>query len=833
MYQLIRQGSTVIMVLALIVVFNFSFTVFAQDVPPRWDDAFSAIGVDGEIHDAIQSEDGQLYIAGDFRRVGGLLVNGVARWDGVRWHALGQGIGESTLDVVYTIAFDEGGNLIAGGDFAEVRQSNGNVVEVSNLALWDGAQWESIASGVNDIVYDLFADEDGVYIAGAFSSDGANEFELNRITYWDGSSFSSVGDGLGTFGGVEAHALAMDSNGILYAAGTELSGGIFRWDGQDWMFFGAGHDGTVLDMAINDAGQIYVAGDFVSVIQPDDTSLPAARIALWNGTNWETLGAGFNQPVHTIWLDGANLYAGGTFTQSGDGTTDFHYVAQWNGTWAPVGPVNNPDTFEGVNVLLDTAEQGLLAAGSMQLMGTSLVNSLGFWTQGVWTGVGGDGMDAGISALLLTDQGELYAGGDFGFSGTTGANFIAQRANDQWLPLGQGTDGEVRAIEMASDGSVYVGGSFTRVFQTDGTEVLVYGVARWDGTVWSALGNGVNGSVETIAIDANDTIYIGGDFTLDGSEQAELMYVAQWNGTAWAPVGSGMDATVHTLVVGGGGELIAGGAFTSASAVANTRFLASWQNNAWASVGGVTELNGEVYALVVDANGILTAGGAFTEVVSGQNTNYIAQWDGLAWTGLGTPTGNGTSGCCVRTIAVDDLGTVFAGGDFKGVRQPAGPDLQASYIASWNGDNGWTNLDVGMDGAVQVLAMNSIDLFAGGDFRMAGGLASSYLARWSSTVSYVSVEGNPDALPSDVAIVSVYPNPVASNLHVQVALGQFQSIEVGIYDVLGRKVKQIFNGQATRTLNLNVDVSQLANGTYWLTVQGEHSKTTHAFVRAR
>ena len=60
-------------------------------------------------------------------------------------------------------------------------------------------------------------------------------------------------------------ALAMDANGTLYAAGTEISGGIFQWDGQSWSSFGARHDGTIFDIVIDGAGQIYAAGDFISV----------------------------------------------------------------------------------------------------------------------------------------------------------------------------------------------------------------------------------------------------------------------------------------------------------------------------------------------------------------------------------------------------------------------------------------------------------------------------------------------------------------------------------------------------------------------------------------
>ena len=831
MIRLVRSGSFERLILAFL--FLYATPLFAQDVPPRWDDAFAAYGVDGEIHDALLGPDGQLYIAGDFRRVGGLLVNGVARWDGNRWHALGLGVGQSVGDVVYTIAFDSDDNLVVGGDFFEVAQGSGNTIEAINLAQWNGVQWEPVASGVNDVVFDLLPDDNGgLYIAGAFSSDGSDEFELNRIAYWDGNAFSSLGDGLGNFGGVEAHALAMDGSGNLFVAGTELSGGIFQWDGQNWSTFGARHDGVILDIEIDDAGQIYAAGDFVSVTQPDETVLGVSRIALWNGTQWEALGGGFNQPVHTLLLDGAILYAGGAFTGSGDGSVEFHHVAQWNGSWAPVGTVNQPDAFEGVNALVQNEEMGLVATGSMQFIGSALLNGIGFWKDGAWAGMGGNGVDARVRAIELTESGELYIGGDFGFSGNKTTNYIAQRVGGVWSSFGQGTDGEVSAIKVGPDGSVYVGGSFDNVYQSDGTALLAYKIARWDGTTWTAMGTGVNNYVEAIAIDASGTVYIGGSFTQDGSEQGALNYIAEWNGTTWVEVGTGMDEAVFALEMGSGGELIAGGAFTAAGGVANTSYLASWSNNAWGPLAGNTEANGEVYALKMASDGVLTVGGAFTQIATGTSASHIAQWDGQAWSLIGTPLGNGTSNCCVRAIAVDGDGTIFAGGEFFGVRPPAGPDIQVNQIASWNAATGWSRLDDGVDGTVLALGINSEDLFVGGDFLSANGFASSHIARWSSGVSYVSVEDGVPDIPGGISVTSLYPNPVAQALNVQLAIDRPQTIKVEVYDLLGRSVEHVYEGYASTAgvMELVVDAGHFAPGTYILRVKGETISKARTFM---
>ena len=41
-------------------------------------------------------------------------------------------------------------------------------------------------------------------------------------------------------------------------------------------------------------------------------------------------------------------------------------------------------------------------------------------------------------------------------------------------------------------------------------------IAKWDGSLWSALGSGVNGYVYDLAFDASGTVCAGGGFTTAG-----------------------------------------------------------------------------------------------------------------------------------------------------------------------------------------------------------------------------------------------------------------------------------------------------------------------------
>ena len=75
-----------------------------------------------------------LYAGCQFTSAGGRLANRVARWNGNKWSALGEGIGDETA-VVYALKAS-GMHLYAGGSF-----TNAGSIRADNVAVWDGSGW--------------------------------------------------------------------------------------------------------------------------------------------------------------------------------------------------------------------------------------------------------------------------------------------------------------------------------------------------------------------------------------------------------------------------------------------------------------------------------------------------------------------------------------------------------------------------------------------------------------------------------------------------------------------------------------------------------------------
>jgi outer membrane protein assembly factor BamB len=288
-------------------------------------------------------------------------------------------------------------------------------------------------------------------------------------------------------------------------------------------------------------------------------------------------------------------------------------------------------------------------------------------------------------------------------------NAGAPRIPDVWFYPFQSNafDDQVGVIAVA-DGDVYVGGDFLVAGSLSANHI-----ARWDGTAWSALGDGVNGSVRSIAV-LGSNVFAGGYFTRAGNVDAQ--FIAKWDGAAWSALGDGSRENVDALAVLGN-KLYAGRSFTNASGV-TVNGVSKWDGQAWTPVG--QDLNGTPLALASD--GVrLYAGGASL------SPNNLLVWDGDAW----SPVGGGIVGSAwAVVVAGTDLyvgGDIWRAGGLNGVA--------VSGIAKWNG-NAWSNLGGGMTNrgilSPYVFAIAAVggDVYAGGGFLGAGGVPANSIARW-------------------------------------------------------------------------------------------------------
>jgi hypothetical protein len=352
--------------------FSYAGGELARNIA-RWDGgAWSVlagaggVGVDDQVRAMTVFDDGlgpSLFVGGAFGTAGGVLVNRLARWDGVEWSALAGPGGVGLNGWVWALAgFDDGAGscLYAGGEF-----TTAGGVTVNRIARWDGAAWSALTGpsgvGVNAArvgALTVFDDGSGpaLYAGGDFATAGG--VTVNRIARWDGASWSGLtgSGGVGVNGQVRALTVFDDGTGpALYVGGDFTTAGgvtvdrIAKWDGSNWSALtgsgGVGVNGQVRALTVFDDGTgpaLYLGGGFPSV-----AGMTVNYIARWDGISWSVLAGpsevGVNSGVNalTVFADGSGpaLYAGGDFTTAGGIVSKS--MAKWQSCTPP--PVCLPD----------------------------------------------------------------------------------------------------------------------------------------------------------------------------------------------------------------------------------------------------------------------------------------------------------------------------------------------------------------------------------------------------------------------------------------------------------------------------------------------------------
>jgi hypothetical protein len=147
----------------------------------------------------------------------------------------------------------------------------------------------------------------------------------------------------------------------------------------------------------------------------------------------------------------------------------------------------------------------------------------------------------------------------------------------------------------------------------------------------------------------------------------------------------------------------------------------------WVGFNGMPGANSIVYAIAVDSTGNVYVGGAFTAIGT-VAANHIAKWDGSTWSAMGSGITGDMDPSPARVNALAVNGTdLYVGGYFSNAGGVA-----ANCIARWNG-SGWSALSSGVSDGVYALAVGGTDLYAAGWFTTAGGVPANYTAKWDGS----------------------------------------------------------------------------------------------------
>ena|GEM_PF-3190187 len=333
------------------------------------------------------------------------------------------------------------------------------------------------------------------------------------------------------------------------------------------------------------------------------------------------------------------------------------------------------------------------------------------WYDLYWWQALGSGPDDAIYALAYDpDNGILYAGGRFTLIGSaSNVHHVAQWNGSAWSAMDGGVEGtgpEVNTL-LYSNGHLYVGGSFLTADTT-----TVNGIASWNGSSWSALGSGVSGGFDVVFALANDSsnnLIAGGDYTSPAN------HIAKWNGSAWSAFSPEPNNRVDLLAFNPDNNILyASGWFNNIG----KNNIAQWTGTTWEALGnGITKesVPADIFAMAAGSN--LYVGGDF-DYAGTASVNNIAMWDGASWSALGSGTNDSIYGMTYDSAR----NILYVGGKFSS---------PASLLAKWDGLS-WSSIPGSITGnSVWGMTVDPEgNLYIFGDFTQAGGVSTNQIAKW-------------------------------------------------------------------------------------------------------
>jgi hypothetical protein len=530
-----------------------------------------------------------VYAGGEFSTAGGSAASYIAQWNGASWSSVGTGTNHRVEALTVN-----GTDLYAGGFF-----SSAGGVGANRVARWDGSTWSALGSGLggpgNAEVYALAFAGGNLYAEGEFSTAGGSA--ANRIARWNGASWSALGTGVSLInpgGALAGSGTDVYVGGQFVGVGGTAATSLARWDGSGnaWSLAtttpGAGAASSefypgVRALARSSSGDVYATGNFEFA-----GATPARSIAKFDGTAWSALGAGLQGPNfanygngfgEAVAFYGGDLYVGGNFATAGGVTVN--HIARWNGSSFSALGTGVGSGQVTVNALIEYNGE-LYVGGSFSTVSGSSIPGLARWNGTSWSAVG-SGVNGAVLSFAIIGS-DLYVGGTFSTAGGGPAPNVARWNGTSWSAVGSGPGGT--ALALAAVGSdLYAGGSFG-----GGTAIR-----KWDGSTWSTPGGGIcygcgfgGQSVRGLASVGND-LYVTGSFGSVGSggSAVDAYGIAKWNGVAWSALGSGLPWTCVGSscptyssagpVLIAGTDVYVGGRFTTAGDKPAS-FIAAWHN---------------------------------------------------------------------------------------------------------------------------------------------------------------------------------------------------------------------------------------------------------------
>jgi uncharacterized repeat protein (TIGR01451 family)/uncharacterized delta-60 repeat protein len=293
----------------------------------------------------------------------------------------------------------------------------------------------------------------------------------------------------------------------------------------------------------------------------------------------------------------------------------------------------------------------------------------------------GAGANNTVFSVASAPDGKVYLGGDFTQVNNTNRTRIARLAADGKLDMtfSNSVNGIVRAIALQTNGQAVIAGDFTTVGNTARSHIARL---NGDGSLDTVFNPNINGNVFALAIQPNGKIVVGGNFSLVNGASCGSIVRLNDDGSVDVTLatGTGINGTVNSLAIQTDEKILAGGSFTSFNGVPRNNLVRMF-------AGGVLDANfttgagpnSIVNTIALAPNGKIFIGGDFASY-NGVLVNRIARLKSDGTLDFVFIAGAGANGTVRTSIAQSDT-AIIIGGDFTEVNGVA-----RNYVARLHGD---------------------------------------------------------------------------------------------------------------------------------------------------
>lgn len=370
----------------------------------------------------------------------------------------------------------------------------------------------------------------------------------------------------------------------------------------------------------------------------------------------------------------------------------------------------------------------------------------------------GTGFNGIVHEIIEQPDGKLVIVGDFTtYNGISSERII--RLNPDFtidtVALGTGFDLEVFSAVILGDGRIVVGGQFTTYNGTTSNSIIILNSDFTIDTVAVGTGFGAFNIVNDLALEADGTIVVGGDFTdYNGTSSNRVIKLDDTLNIDTTDVGTGFNNVVRTIEIQVDGDILLGGNFTSYDGTSSEGII---RLNSDLTIDTVADGTGfgvapAINDIAIESNGDILVAGTFTDY-NGSASNRIIRLEPVALVVDTVAVGTGFD-AQTRTIKVESDGNIIIGGDFLNYNGTS----SESIIRLDNTFNVETvAVGTGFDsGVFDVLLESDGKIVAGGQFTTYDGDSALRIIR-------LNEDFTPDVLANPIYTITVTHTDVSTS----------------------------------------------------------------------